>query len=205
MALFPHPIERRDPPHRPGFNFTLHMRRLCQDAVTRLPELRHIDADRVAIGFRQTRKAVGHGLYASLTPLRFAGGRSHIFRRGRKWGIQNLHDQAGREMLYVLNFYLPRFLNVKFRDKAITIFHELWHIGPKFDGDLRRFEGRCYAHSGSQKHFDAQASALAESWLSLNPPPSLYEFLKYDFSDLVKRYGPVYGQKITGPKLIPLE
>ncbi len=205
MAVSPRRAGGRNPPHRPGLDFTLHVRRLCEDAVRRLPELEHIDPDRIAFGFRQARKPAGHGVYASLTPLRFAGGRAHILRRGRKWGIEKLHDENGREMLYLLNFYLPRFLNLSFRDKLITFFHELWHIGPKFDGDLRRFEGRCYAHGGSQKHYDAQASALAERWLLLRPPKASYAFLRHNFRGLVEQHGQVYGRRFPAPKLTPLE
>jgi hypothetical protein len=33
----------------------------------------------------------------------------------------------------------------------------------------------------------------------------MYEFLKYDFRNLVRRYGGVCGNKIPTPRLIPLE
>jgi len=64
-----------------GFNFTLHMRRLCADLVARVPELAHIDLKRVAIRFCQARKAVRHGVQASLTPLRFERGELYSQRR----------------------------------------------------------------------------------------------------------------------------
>ena len=131
-----------------GFDFTHHVGRVCADMAAQVDELRHIDMSRVAVSFRQTRKRMPHGLYASLTPLRFAGGQTHSIRRGRKFSIQRV-EVDGREMLYVLNFYLPRFLDLGFREKLTTIAHELLHIGPQFDGDLRRFSGRCYAHSHS--------------------------------------------------------
>jgi len=188
-----------------GFDFTAHMRRLCDDMVRRLPELGHIDFSRVAVSFSQTRKGGDLGTYASLTPMRFAGGCTHTVRRGRKWGVQRLLDPAGREMLYILNFYLPRFLDRGFHEKLTTVVHELWHIGPRFDGDLRRFGGRCYAHSGSQKKFDAHAQRLAKRWLSLEPPEPIYGFLQHQFQDLVLRCGRVHGMKIPTPKLIPLD
>lgn len=195
---------RRRPGRSGGFDFTAHTERLCRDAVSRVPELRHIDIARVAIGFSQTRKAVEHGLYASLTPLRFAGGRTDTIRRGRTWRIQRLLDSSGQEMLYILRFYLPRYLELEFREKVSTIFHELWHIGPKFDGDLRRFGGRCYAHTGSQKHYDAHVSRLADRWLAMNPPEELYAFLRYGFRELVDRHGPIYGRRIAAPTLFPV-
>ncbi len=196
---------RRDRAHPGGFDFTFHMRRLCADMVRRLPELAHVDLARVAISFSQTRKAVDHGLYASLTPLRFAGGSRQAVRRGRKWTVQRLVDESGREMLYVLSFYLPRFFNQGFHHKITTVVHELWHISPRFDGDLRRFGGRCYAHSASQRRYDAKVERLVDRWLSLEPPASVYNFLRYEFRELVGRYGRVYGVKIPTPKLIPVQ
>lgn len=188
-----------------GFNFTGSMRKLCQHAVEQLSELGHIQLQRVAIGFGQTRKPVTHGLYASLTPLRFADGRLETMRRGRRWRVQRVVDGAGEEMLYILRFYLPRFQQLDFREKVVTIFHELWHISPRFDGDVRRFHGRCYAHSGSQKQYDAQAARLAERWLAQEPPEPLLGFLRHDFSGLVSRFGRVMGERIAVPRLVPIE
>lgn len=187
---------------RPGFDFSFYMRRLCGDLATRLRELRHIDLDLVALSFIQTRRAVLHGMYASLTPLRFEGGRQELVRRGRTWRIERVVDDSGREMLYLLQFYLPRFFDLKFREKLITVLHELWHINPGFNGDVRRYAGRCYAHSGSQKRYDAHMARLAERWLSLEPPLASYEFLQYDFHGLVARYGRVFGRRIATPRMI---
>ncbi|MGO8751237.1 MAG: hypothetical protein ACLQNE_35265 [Thermoguttaceae bacterium] len=186
-----------------GFDFTLHMRRLCEDMTARVAELRHVDMARVAIGFSQTRKSVRHGMYASLTPLRFRGGSAETIRRGRKWIIQRLMDESGREMLYILTFYLPRFLDLGFREKLTTVVHELWHIGPRFDGDLRRFSGRCYAHSGSQSRYEAHVQRLAEKWLGLDPPAGLHCFLRYDFRSLAEAHGKIFGRRIPAPKLLP--
>jgi hypothetical protein len=187
-----------------GFDFTHHVGRVCADMAARLDELRHVDMSRVAVSFRQTRKRMPYGLYASLTPLRFAGGQMHSMRRGRKVSIQRV-EVEGREMLYMLNFYLPRFLDLGFREKLTTIAHELLHIGPLFDGDLRRFSGRCYAHSHSHRKFDARAEQLAERWLAGGPEQSLYAFLHLDFLRLQALHGGIYGRRIAAPKLVPAE
>jgi hypothetical protein len=141
-------------------------------------------------------------VYASLTPLRFAGGVTHTVRRGQEYGIQRLCAADGREMLYILNFYLPRFLDLQFRDKLDTVMHELWHIGPRFDGDVRRFDGRCFAHGSSQRRYHGHVERLVDLWLAAGPPESLYEFLRCDFRELQARHGHVFGRKIPVPKLI---
>jgi len=105
-------------------------------------------------------------------------------------------------MLYLLSFYLPRFLERSYEEKLTTVVHELWHISPVFDGDLRRHPGRCYAHSHSQRQFDALAGQIATKWLSLDPPPETHGFLRMSFRELERQHGPVYGQKIPTPKLI---
>jgi hypothetical protein len=190
----------------PGFDFTGHMRRLCADMVSRLPELQHIRMGEVAICFCQTRSRAAHGMLASLTPMRFEGGSLFTDRGGQTWTFQRLYEPTtGREMLYILSFYLPRFLQQPLDEKLNTIFHELWHIGPRFDGDLRRFDGRCYMHSSSQRHYDQQMERLADKWLATGPPEALYDFLRADFLELCRRFGPVHGLKIRRPKLIPVK
>jgi len=187
-----------------GFDFTAHMRVVCADMVDQLEELAHIDLDRVAIGFSQARKRVLHGLQATLTPMRFEGGHLTTNRNGRRYTAQRLIDEGGTELLYILSFYLPRFSNLDLQEKLSTIVHELWHISPRFDGDLRRFAGRCYAHGRSQKEFDTMADRLALRWLSLGPPETLVGFLRLNFRQLAAQHGHVFGQKIPTPKLISL-
>lgn len=187
-----------------GFNFTDSMRRFCADAVGRISELAHVNLAHVAFSFAQTRKRTSHGMYASLTPMRFLGGALNCRRRARIYGIQRLYDTQGREILYILTFYLPRFMDLSFREKLITVFHELWHISPSFDGDLRRHPGRCYAHTPSQKQYDVEMSRLAHQYLSASPPAALYDFLQGSFADLLAGHGRVYGTKIRRPRLVRL-
>lgn len=178
------------------------MRALCDDLVARLPQLGHIRMDRVAVAYSRTRKRVAHGLQASLTPLRFQGG-DLFCRRGRtRWTIQRLFDHGNREMLYILRFYLPRFLDQRFEEKLCTVVHELWHIGPEFDGDLRRFPGRCYAHSHSENAYDELCRELGRQWLRRDPPAGLVEFLEHDFAALCQRHGRIVGRLIRAPKML---
>lgn len=191
-------------PDRAGFDFTLHIRRLCIDIVSRLPELAHVEMDRVAVRYCQVRRSGKHGVQASLTPLRFAGGALETTRGRRRWTIQRLYDSRGAEMLYLLSFYLPRFLEHPFEEKLATICHELWHIAPAFDGDLRRHAGRCYAHGPSERRYHAMMRELAQAFLARQPSPEIYDFLRYSFRELRSRYGAVYGTRIATPKLLPV-
>lgn len=186
------------------FDITAALRRVCEDMTCRVPELSHIDMERVAIGFCQARNEAPHGLQASLTPLRFEGGVGIKRMKGRRFACQRLLDGSGRDYLYLLQVYLPRFQNHSLEEKLTTLVHELWHIGPEMDGDLRRLGGRFYVHGSSQADFDELAARLAREWLKLDPPAELYEFLTHDFKSLAAEFGGVSGQRYPAPKLIPL-
>jgi predicted metallopeptidase len=186
-----------------GFDFTSAIRGVCRDMTFRVPALSHIDMRRVAVGVCQSRNGAMHGVFATLTPLRFEGGAVLKKVRGRRHRIQPLVNGVGHEFLYLLNFYLPRFQNLPLEEKLSTIVHELWHIGPHFDGDLRRHEGRCYAHGPSQRHYDAQMDRLTQEWLALDPPHHLYEFLASKFEELSAEYGGVRAERWPVPKIMP--
>lgn len=181
------------------------MRHLCSDMVRRLDPLSHIDLSCVAITVTQTRKNVSHGMQASLTPLRFENGTATVHRNGRRYRIEPVLRADGGEYLYVLTFFLPRFQNNSFEEKLTTVVHELWHISPRFDGDLRRHAGRCYAHGPSQRAYDENASALARQWLALDPPLHLYSFLQHSFRALEQEYGCVIGQRVRAPRVVPAD
>jgi hypothetical protein len=134
--------------------------------------------------------------------MRFEGGALFTRRRGRVYTVRRMYKPDGTELLYILTFYMPRFMDVDLIEKLSTVLHELWHISPEFNGDIRRFPGRCYAHSSSQKEYDADMDRMAIRWLATNPPESVYEFLKYRFDELTQQHGTIFGARIRHPKLV---
>lgn len=187
-----------------AFDFTAAIRLLCEDICRDVEELGHVRMDDVAVGFSQTRRGGPHGIQASLTPLRFENGARLSQRRGRTYTIQTVLGKDGRESLYLLKFYLPRFLDLPFHEKMTTVVHELWHISPAFDGDLRRHPGRCYAHTGSQANYDAAMKRKAEYYLKRCQRPELHTFLRFNFVELQKNFGKIVGAKYRTPLLVPL-
>ena len=186
-----------------GFDFSLHMRRLCSDIIGRMEQFRHVDIQRVAVSVAQSRNRRLQGLQAKVTPMRFAGGLLVESRRGRRYTVERIFE-GRRELLYILTFYLPRFLDQPFEEKLTTVFHELYHISPEFNGDLRRLDGRHYLHTWSQKRYDAEMRELARQYLGLVPADGTTEFMRYTFRDLQERHGEVVGCRIRRPRLIPL-
>jgi hypothetical protein len=190
-------------PSERSFDFTAAMRRLCIDVAERLPDFGHVRMEEVAVTFAQARRRVTYGLQAKLTPLRFEGGALTTSRRGTVYTIQRWYA-GNREMLYVLTFYLPRFLEQTYREKLITVLHELYHISPQFDGDIRRLAGHHHVHSSSQKEYDRHMGALVDRYLRLKPPPTLLDFLRGSYGDLVAQHGRVVGVRMPIPRLLPL-
>lgn len=187
-----------------SFDITHAVRAICVSMCDRLDDLSHIDMSQVGVGFCQARKNVAHGIQASLTPLRFENGTTTKTVRRRRYACQRITMPDGRECLYLLNVYLPRFQNLVYREKLLTIVHELWHISPEFDGDIRRHEGRCHVHGPSQAAFDAHSQQIAERWLATSPAPELHAWLHDDFGALRNRTGGIVGTRYPVPKLVPL-
>jgi predicted metallopeptidase len=205
----PHTLGIAVPPWLPTgpveqpFDFCGHVRRLCADIGRHTEALRHIDVSRLLFAVTQARSGRTHGLQARVTPLRFLEGRLRRRRRGVSYQVQR-YFVSGQEMLYVLTFCLPRFLDQDFDDKFITLFHELYHVSPAFDGDLRRHDGRYTIHSHSKRGYDEHMAALARSYLANGADPRLHAFLRLNFAQLQQRHGYVVGAVVPRPKLIPI-
>jgi predicted metallopeptidase len=185
------------------FDYTAAIAAVCDDICFRVPELRHIDMSRVAVGFSRTKNSEPYGIFASATPLRFENGEPFRQSRGRIWTIQRHFRPDGVECLYILYFYVPRFVELPLSQKLDTIVHELYHVNPLFNGDLRRFSGRRFAH-GSKRQYDQTVSRLVQDWLKHDPPSDLWDFLCYNYRDLVAKYGKLNGTQIPAPRIVPL-
>lgn len=190
------------PPDQP-FPFCHCMSLLCADIAARCEALRHIDTTRLLFGMTQARNGRVHGLQARVTPLRFRNGKLSRLRRGVEYRVQRFIVN-GREMLYLVTFCLPRFLDQDFDQKLITVFHELYHISSAFDGDLRRHDGRYTVHSHSQRRYDEHMAHLARGYLRDGANPELHAFLRLDFGQLQRRHGSIHGIILPRPKLLPV-
>jgi hypothetical protein len=180
------------PPAGAGFDFTDRMGALCADIAARCEGLRHVHMPRVLVTFTPSRNRSRYGLQARVTPLRFRGGALTRRHGPTEYRVQRLFVDGG-EMYYVLTFCLPRFLDQPFREKLVTVFHELYHIGPAFDGDLRRHPGRCTIHSASKRAYDARMAELARGYLAGHPQPQVFDFLRSSYRGLCHAHGGVTG------------
>jgi hypothetical protein len=185
------------------FDFCAAIGRLTMDIAIRCPDFRHLQVPRILVTVTQARAGCAHGLQARVTPLRFPRGTLTRQRRGVPYHIQR-YFLGEHEYLYLMTFCLPRYLDQDFDQKLVTLFHELYHISPAFDGDLRRHEGRCQFHTPRQRDYDHGMAHYARDYLAGEHDASLHRFLRLNFGQLEERHGAVTGIVVPRPKIIPL-
>jgi hypothetical protein len=202
------PLPRRrliDHPRLPGAGFDLSawLRRLCQDVVLKCPTFAHIDPAAVAFTATTSRTRTRHGLLARVTPLRFRDGTLYRRHRGTLYQVQRFVVD-GREVLYVLAVCLPRFLDLPFDEKLVTVFHELYHMSQRFDGDLRRHDGRYQYHTHSKKGYDDEMARLVRQYLAGEPDAAALAPLHLTFAQMCAAHGGVLAVRLPRPRMIPV-
>lgn len=179
------------------------MHRLVCEIIAVLPEFRGLRPESIQISATQSKKRTRGGLIAFVLPLRYKHG-SPV--EVRKMGRTVYHYammpvfQDGREVLYIVYFLLPRFCNLSFRDKLETVIHELFHINPLCNGDLRRLPGRSYLHGNSLREYDERIRLLTDKFLQSPHSPEAYDFLRWNHWQICRRYGQMIANKIVEPK-----
>ncbi|HEY6838555.1 MAG TPA: hypothetical protein VI389_07430, partial [Geobacteraceae bacterium] len=98
-------------------------------------------------------------------------------------------------------FLVPRFFNLPLREKLITIFHELYHISPLFDGDLRRFPGKNYAHGSSTRRYNAHMATLVDCYLEHLEGEQLPPFLTATMEELRESYRVIVARRMRAPRV----
>ncbi|MDD3588128.1 MAG: hypothetical protein PHQ75_13175 [Thermoguttaceae bacterium] len=181
------------------FDYTKAVSNVCVDMCAKLPVFSHIDMNRVCVTFGRSRSSGRFGVWAFVTPLRFQDGQTTTRRGQYLYAMPVILAPDKRPYLYVMTVVMPRFQNLALQEKYLTLIHELYHISPLFDGDIRRFEGRCYAHGASKKKYDQCVKQFGDEWMAKDPAPEVWEFLKYDFSELASAKGRIVGTRVRVP------
>lgn len=183
-------------------NLTRELERLVSHVAAHVPELAHIDPARLLICISSTRGGGIRGTYAKIHPLRFPGGTKTMERRrGRHTWLCTMPSVTRRdtEILYVIYFLVPRFFDLPPREKLVTVFHELYHVSPAFDGDIRRFPGRNFAHGSSTRKYNAYMGALVDAYLAEHGEPELLAFLDGTLAELLGRHRTIVGRRFRVP------
>lgn len=176
---------------------------LMEDVVKTHPSFSHIKLKNVIVAISPSNGSK-NGVVAKLRPLRFDGGSNTRKIRGIEYTAPEINVN-GNNILYIIYFHLPRFLNHgNFDNKMSTVLHELYHISPLFNGDIRRFSGRNYAHGNSRKNYDELINIYTKEYFKLTRQPEPGMFLKYKYSELKHKYGAIYGDMVRIPHSRPV-
>lgn len=187
---------------RPGLNFHWAMMRLIGGICRSVPEFSQIRVSSLQVSASFNRSRTRHGLIAYVVPMKYRGGAPvEVRTRGSKqyhWAMLPLF-QGEQQVLYRVYFMLPRFLNLSLRDKLETVIHELYHIHPDGNGDLRRFPGRSPLH-GDMAAYDRKVQQLADQFLDSPGAALLVDFLSGTEKRIADRFGPLDACHLKEPR-----
>jgi hypothetical protein len=107
-------------------------------------------------------------------------------------------------MLYLIYFYTPRLFSLKPLDKLRVIFHELYHIHPSFNGDIRRLGANKASHGHSKKKFNDLFEAELYSFYEHIKDSRHYAFLEMDMRTIHAQYRSVLCRRMKLPKPVRL-
>jgi hypothetical protein len=196
-----------------------------KDIVSRVPTLSFIDMTDVLI-FARAGRSDAEGAFATCHCLSLPPSEpGYYFWRDRDTGEITRRSEwfvtksptvtiGEREIKYLISFTLPRFCDQtldrsrkeRFYRRASdswiakldTVVHELYHIDPEQRGIRRldRGDGTYSAQCHSPQFF-TQVAGMVSEYLDTRPDPGAYDFLKFDFDTLDKRYGGVLGTSFS--------
>jgi hypothetical protein len=198
-------------------NYTERIALLMKDVVARIPALAFIDLDEVLVFGRFGRHGA-EGAFATCHCLTlpetepgyyFWKDRStgELTRRSEWFVTKTPEVRVGSTRIkYLISFVLPRFCQQSLARswktelygqvepwvaKLDTIIHELYHIDPASSGirQLANADGSRSRMHGPE--FYENVAAMTRTYLASSPDPAVYDFLRWDFSELDTRFGGV--------------
>ncbi len=183
-------------------NLTDTLTLIIGEIVSTVPLFRHIDLNRCAVCLSSNRSGSRGGTFGKLVPLRFEGGSRVIRYRGCYYRMPGVNLEE-RELLYLIYFYMPRFFDAEPKEMIKIIFHELFHISPEFNGDIRRMGEKKAAHGHSKKHYDSLYEREVDPFHKWIMHTSYYKFLALNSRQLADQFT-LKGLRIKVPRPDPV-
>jgi len=180
-------------------NISSALKDIVAEIAGRVPSFEHIDPEQLQVCVSSNRNNGRGATFGKLVPLRFKGGEELLYFRGRCYAMPRVF-QGDTRILYLVYFYSPRFFDLPARDKLRVIFHELYHISPEFNGDIRRFGKGGSAHGNSKKKYDLRFDGELREFLDHIIDTPHWEFLAMDTGALFASYDRVVSHRMRTPK-----
>jgi hypothetical protein len=201
-------------------DYTLHVSRLVEDILARVPALGHLDAGQLVV-FARHGRSDAHGPFATCHSLMLPDSEpAYYFWRDRRTGALSRRSEwfitrspdvrvGGRRISHLISIALPRFCDQALKDthkadvydradgwmaKLDTIVHELYHVDPH-EGGIRRAltaDGRPASQTHTPQFF-RDVQRMVHEYVASRPDPAVYEFLSLDFDGLSARHSGVAG------------
>ena len=177
---------------------------IIQEIAFTMPSFSHVDPSRMLVCCASNRKNSRGATYGKLVPMRFKNGEKIQKFRGQFYTIPTLINEE-REILYVIYFYMPRFFDLNAYHKLRVIFHELYHVDPGFNGDIRRMGEYKASHGGSKKKFDEYfEDELMDFYSQVKSKPYM-NFLNLNSRELHRTFANVYARRMKVPRPVKMK
>lgn len=186
-----------------SINLTDILTLIIHDMVELTEEFKCFDLNKILICCASNRKDFRGATYGKLLPLRFKDGSEIIKHNGRFYTIPKVKVN-NMEILYIIYFYIPKFFNLSAKDKVNVMFHELFHINPEFNGDIRRMGKFKAAHGHSRKSFEEKYIEYADTFFEKIENTPYYNFLKMNSEDIQKEFKKIKYRRMKSIKPVLL-
>jgi len=172
---------------------------LLHDIITATPLFSHIDMNRVLVFSAYNRKTTGGGIFAKVVPMRFENGLP-VKKFKSYWYVYPKIMNNDFEILYIVYFYIPRYFDLPAYEKLNVAFHELYHISPQFNGDVRRMGKYKFSHGHSKKHFNNQFENEVLHYYNKIKNTPLNTLLDLNFAQLAEQFETIYASTMKVPR-----
>jgi predicted metallopeptidase len=189
---------------RPSINLTDFLTAVIASAVEFSHSFRHVDIRSLLVCVSSNKVTGRGGSYGKLVPMRFRNGSEFLQHNRRLYTIPRVYHNDAR-ILYLVYFYMPRFLDLPPREKLRVIFHELYHIDPTFNGDIRRMGAVKSAHGFSKKHFNSLFEKDASGFMESITGTEMHSILSMTSDLLYAAYETVVARRMKIPRPVMID
>jgi hypothetical protein len=185
-------------------NLTSYLHTIITDIVSRFPSFSHIACEKILVCIAANRAGSRGATFGKLVPMKFKGGEDVLLHRGKYYAMPKI-EMNSVKILYLVYFYIPRFTDLDPVEKLRVIFHELYHIHPDCNGDIRRFGKSGSAHGNSKKRFDTRFEREVIEYANAIRETKFWEFLSLNTKGIFATYRTVLSCRMKMPRPIPID
>jgi len=184
---------------QPGINITDVLTLIIHEISLRTETFKHVNIEQTMVCMASNKKNSRGVTYGKLVPLRFKNGIQTLKYREKYYSMPGIIINR-IPILYVIYFYFPKFFDLPPPEKLRVIFHELYHISPEFNGDIRRFGKIKISHGFSRKRFDGLFEDEQRNFYNYISQTPFMNFLGADTRTLRENFKKISGARMKVPK-----